>query len=95
MKALADLRIEFPLKTLHKVCLEKLANRLKVFAVLRTGYGKSLLYAILPKLMLGVEDNLQCAIVLVILPLILKIKNTAWSLFSSERSMTAYGITLG
>ena len=67
---MVELRIEFPLKTLHKVCLEKLANRLKVFAVLRTGYG----YAILPKLMLGVEDNLQCAIVLVILPLILKKK---------------------
>ena len=62
----------------------------------------SLLYAILPKLMLGVEDNLQCAIVLVILPLVSLMKdqvanlkkNTAWSLFSSERSMTAYGITL-
>jgi superfamily II DNA helicase RecQ len=45
-RILADLRIEFPLKTLQKVCLEKLANRLDVFAVLPTGYGKSLLYAI-------------------------------------------------
>jgi hypothetical protein len=40
---LADLRIEFPLKTLLKVCLEKLANRLDVFAVLPTGYGKSVI----------------------------------------------------
>ena len=63
-RVLADLRIEFPLKYYRKY-----ANRLDVFAVLSKGYGKSLLYAILPKLMLGVEGNLQCAIVLVILPL--------------------------
>jgi superfamily II DNA helicase RecQ len=42
-RVLADLRIEFPLKTLQKVCLEKLANRLDVFAVLPTGYGKSVI----------------------------------------------------
>ena len=87
MKALADLRIEFPLKTLHKVCLEKLANRLKVFAVLRTGYGKSLLYAILPKLMLGVEANLQCAIVLVILPLVSLMKDQVANLKKIQRGV--------
>ena len=80
-KLLSELKIEFLLKPLQKVCLEKLANKSDVFPVLPTGYGKSFIYRF-AKLMLDdtMRDTRDFSIAIVISPLVLLMKDQVTNL---------------
>ena len=67
--------IPFELKQNQIKCLELLSSGKDVLAVLPTGYGKSIIYAILPKVWDFLEEIRTNSIVIVISPLVSLMKD--------------------
>ena len=77
----ASCKIPFSLKVKQVECLKHLSAGKDVFAVLPTGYGKSVIYSILPKLWRSIETvnqtstDTESCIVMVVSPLISLMKD--------------------
>ncbi|XP_061186069.1 ATP-dependent DNA helicase RecQ-like [Saccostrea echinata] len=79
----AALNLPFKLKDLQLECLKAVADGKDLFAVLPTGYGKSVLYTVLPKLLWESKVKVRCStgvehfssVVIVISPLISLMKD--------------------
>ena len=72
--AKAKLKISFPLKEKQLLALESVFEKRDTLCVLPTGYGKSLIFQLVP-LMLGVRDDTDRYITIVLSPLTALIQN--------------------
>lgn len=77
VSTLEALNINFPLKEKQTHCLKLLSGGSDVFAVLPTGYGRSIIYSVLPKLWRVIEDNhaSSSCIVMIVSPLVSLMKD--------------------
>lgn len=91
---LSSLKINFKLKTLQKDCLKHIMNGRDVFAVLPTGYGKTVIYTVLPMLLWQINDvnrdlsspsTRLSSVIIVISPLISLMKD-------QQLNMESYGV---
>ena len=85
---LNSLYSEIILKPKQVICLEKIFLNSDILAVLPTGYGKSLIFCLMPALMVAKKNGVKCArsissIVIVVSPLNALIENQISRLSSS------------
>ena len=71
---LNSLYSEVILKPKQVICLEKIFLNLDILAILPTGYGKSLIFCLIPALIFAKKNGVKCtgsvsSIVIVVLPL--------------------------
>ena len=90
-KVLGKLQLNLNVKPKQLLCLEKLLNREDVFVVFPTGYGKSLIYQLLPYLMFDENETESVnertcrdfSIVIVVSPLVSLMKDQVAHMSSS------------
>ena len=80
------------LKLEQKLCLETVAQKRDVFGILLTGFGKSLIFQLLPRLLKNIW-NLERACVLVVTPLVSIMKDQVEEL--KYLGLRAFAIGLG
>ncbi|XP_028404836.1 uncharacterized protein LOC114527409 [Dendronephthya gigantea] len=95
---LNSLYSEVILKPKQVICLEKIFLNLDIIAILPTGYGKSLIFCLIPALLFAKKNGVKCpggsisSIVIVVSPLNALIENQISRLSSSGIRASALGV---